>query len=299
MEKIVVGPGSRHAVFLDTPVAHNLRGIAKALGRRVSDLVVVVLDRPRHARLIDEIRGAGARIQLIADGDLSALLAAVGAPALLAITDRVFRGALGMGDLKLAVSLGLMFGVTQLMIGFLLGTVAFAAVVLVLVLGRRVTLKTRQDRVRHHLRDPARHGLGVFDHLRPLLPYRGRACSLPLRKGPGAGQRFVQGDPKPENIGRVARDAGARWVGLLGREVVIGTGHMIKPGGVLDRPGDRQVDQPRGRSHDDVARFDVEMDDALCPQVVQGGAQFQTKGQQLVEGQWAVAPQQAGQAWAV
>jgi leader peptidase (prepilin peptidase)/N-methyltransferase len=79
---------------------------------------------------------------LIADGDLSAVLAAVGAPALLAITDRVFRGALGMGDLKLAVSLGLMFGVTQLMVGFLLGTVAFAAVVLVLVLGRRVTLKT-------------------------------------------------------------------------------------------------------------------------------------------------------------
>jgi leader peptidase (prepilin peptidase)/N-methyltransferase len=47
-----------------------------------------------------------------------------------------------MGDLKLAVSLGLMFGVTQLMIGFLLGTVAFAAIVLVLVISRRVTLKT-------------------------------------------------------------------------------------------------------------------------------------------------------------
>ena len=79
---------------------------------------------------------------LIADGDLTAVLAAVAAPALLAITDRLFRGALGMGDLKLAVSLGLMFGLTQLFIGFLLGTVAFAAVVLALVLSRRVSLKT-------------------------------------------------------------------------------------------------------------------------------------------------------------
>ena len=64
--------------------------------------------------------------QRLADGDLTAVLAAVAAPALLAITDRVFRGALGMGDLKLAVSLGLMFGITQLFVGFLVGTVAFA-----------------------------------------------------------------------------------------------------------------------------------------------------------------------------
>jgi leader peptidase (prepilin peptidase)/N-methyltransferase len=78
----------------------------------------------------------------IADGDLSAILAAVAAPALLAVTDRVFRGALGMGDLKLAVSLGLMFGLSQLFIGFLVGTVAFAAVVLVLVVSRKVSLKT-------------------------------------------------------------------------------------------------------------------------------------------------------------
>jgi leader peptidase (prepilin peptidase)/N-methyltransferase len=78
----------------------------------------------------------------IADGDLTAILAAIAAPALLAVTDRVFRGALGMGDLKLAVSLGLMFGLSQLFIGFLLGTVAFAAVVLALVLLKRVSLKT-------------------------------------------------------------------------------------------------------------------------------------------------------------
>ncbi len=78
----------------------------------------------------------------IADGDLTAILAAIAAPALLAITDRLFRGALGMGDLKLAVSLGLMFGLSQLFIGFLLGTIAFAVVVLALVLSRRVSLKT-------------------------------------------------------------------------------------------------------------------------------------------------------------
>jgi fructose-1,6-bisphosphatase class II len=76
MEKIVVGPEAKHAVFIDAPVAHNLRGIAKALGRRVEDLVVVVLDRPRHEKLIEAIRTTGARIQLIGDGDLSAGIAA-------------------------------------------------------------------------------------------------------------------------------------------------------------------------------------------------------------------------------
>ena len=79
---------------------------------------------------------------LVADGDLSAFLAALAAPALLAVTDRLFRGALGMGDLKLSVSLGLMFGLSQLFIGFLISTVVFAAVVLGLVLARRLTLKT-------------------------------------------------------------------------------------------------------------------------------------------------------------
>jgi fructose-1,6-bisphosphatase class II len=76
MDKMVVGPESKHAVFLDAPVAHNLRGIAKSLDRKVEDLVVVVLDRPRHERLIAEIRATGARIQLIGDGDLSAGISA-------------------------------------------------------------------------------------------------------------------------------------------------------------------------------------------------------------------------------
>ncbi len=76
MEKLVVGRDAKHAVFLDAPVSHNLRGIAKALARRVEDLVVCVLDRPRHDRLIADIRATGARIRLIRDGDLSAGIAA-------------------------------------------------------------------------------------------------------------------------------------------------------------------------------------------------------------------------------
>jgi fructose-1,6-bisphosphatase II len=75
MEKLVVGRDAKHAVFLDAPVAHNLRGIAKALSRRVEDLVVCVLDRPRHDTLIADIRTTGARIRLIRDGDLSAGIA--------------------------------------------------------------------------------------------------------------------------------------------------------------------------------------------------------------------------------
>src|SRR6266545_1090496 len=72
MEKLVVGPSSRDVVDLDAPVRFNMRAIAQALGRRVQDLVVIVLDRPRHAKLIEEIRETGARIRLIGDGDLSA-----------------------------------------------------------------------------------------------------------------------------------------------------------------------------------------------------------------------------------
>jgi len=76
MEKLVVGPSSREVVDLDAPVRFNLRAIAQALGRRVGDLVVCVLDRPRHEQLIEEIRSTGARIRLIGDGDLSAGIAA-------------------------------------------------------------------------------------------------------------------------------------------------------------------------------------------------------------------------------
>lgn len=76
MEKIIVGPAAKGAVDLDAPVKQNLKSIARRLQRGVDDLVVVVLDRPRHETLIQEIREAGARIRLISDGDLSAGIAA-------------------------------------------------------------------------------------------------------------------------------------------------------------------------------------------------------------------------------
>jgi fructose-1,6-bisphosphatase class II len=76
MEKLVVGPSCKGAVDLDAPVADNLKSIAKRLDRDVEDLVVIVLDRPRHEKLIEDIRTAGARIRLIGDGDLSAGISA-------------------------------------------------------------------------------------------------------------------------------------------------------------------------------------------------------------------------------
>ena len=76
MEKLVVGPSSKGKVDLTAPVADNLKVIARSLDREVHDLVVIVLDRPRHERLIADIRKAGARIRLIGDGDLSAGISA-------------------------------------------------------------------------------------------------------------------------------------------------------------------------------------------------------------------------------
>ena len=76
MEKLVVGPSSKDHVSLDAPVKENLAAIARSLGRSVEDLVVVVLERDRHEKLIADIRATGARIRLIGDGDLSAGIAA-------------------------------------------------------------------------------------------------------------------------------------------------------------------------------------------------------------------------------
>ena len=76
MDKIIVGPSCKGAVDLDAPVADNLKAVAKRLDRDVEDLVVIVLDRPRHEKLIADIRAAGARIRLIGDGDLSAGISA-------------------------------------------------------------------------------------------------------------------------------------------------------------------------------------------------------------------------------
>src|SRR5438270_3146709 len=76
MEKLVVGPSSKDVVDLDAPVHENLKAIAHSLDRSVEDLVVIVLDRERHEKLIADIRATGARIRLIGDGDLSAGIAA-------------------------------------------------------------------------------------------------------------------------------------------------------------------------------------------------------------------------------
>jgi leader peptidase (prepilin peptidase)/N-methyltransferase len=82
------------------------------------------------------------KAQLIVPGDVTAVLAAILAPAFLLVTDRLFHGALGMGDVKLSVSLGLVAGLTGLIAGFLLATLAFAVVVLLLVLAGRIGLRT-------------------------------------------------------------------------------------------------------------------------------------------------------------
>jgi fructose-1,6-bisphosphatase II len=75
MEKIAVGPDGRGVIDLDRSPTDNLKALAEAKGVYVQDLTVVVLERPRHAKLIREVRAAGARIKLLAAGDLSAALA--------------------------------------------------------------------------------------------------------------------------------------------------------------------------------------------------------------------------------
>ncbi len=76
MDKIVVGPSCKGAIDIEAPVKFNLKAIAKSLDRDIEDLTVIVLDRPRHKQLVEEVRSAGARIRLISDGDLSAGISA-------------------------------------------------------------------------------------------------------------------------------------------------------------------------------------------------------------------------------
>ena len=76
MQKLVVGPSVKGAVDIDAPVKDNLHAIASRLKRKVEDLTIVVMDRPRHRKLVQDIRKAGARIRLISDGDLSAGISA-------------------------------------------------------------------------------------------------------------------------------------------------------------------------------------------------------------------------------
>jgi fructose-1,6-bisphosphatase II len=76
MRKMAVGPRARGKIDLKRPVGENIEAIAGAYGRRVADITTIVLDRPRHHDLIEEIRLAGARIKLIQDGDVTASISA-------------------------------------------------------------------------------------------------------------------------------------------------------------------------------------------------------------------------------
>src|SRR5579864_5322408 len=75
MDKIAIGSGFGDVVDLDETPATNLKNLAKAKRVEVADLVVCILDRPRHAELIAKVREAGARIMLISDGDVSGVIA--------------------------------------------------------------------------------------------------------------------------------------------------------------------------------------------------------------------------------
>ena len=90
MNKIVTGPEAKDYIDINAPVAENLKNIARAKKRKVSELTVVVLDRPRHEQLISDIRSAGARVKLISDGDVSASIDA-------ALPEREVDALMGIG----------------------------------------------------------------------------------------------------------------------------------------------------------------------------------------------------------
>ena len=76
MNKIVIGPEAKDHIDINAPVAENLKNIAIAKKRKISELTVVILDRPRHEQLLSDIRSAGARVKLISDGDIAASIQA-------------------------------------------------------------------------------------------------------------------------------------------------------------------------------------------------------------------------------
>jgi fructose-1,6-bisphosphatase II len=89
-EKLCVGPPSAGHVDLTLPAAENVQRIADSLKRKVNDITIVILDRPRHEALIAEVRGTGARIKLISDGDLSAAIS-------VAVSGTGVHGVMGIG----------------------------------------------------------------------------------------------------------------------------------------------------------------------------------------------------------
>ena len=76
MEKLVTGPEAADVVDIRYPVAENIHQVAKAKGTKPEDVTVVVLDRPRHEQLVEEIRSTGARIKFITDGDVAGAIMA-------------------------------------------------------------------------------------------------------------------------------------------------------------------------------------------------------------------------------
>jgi fructose-1,6-bisphosphatase II len=76
MEKLVVGPDCSSAIDITAPIGWNLEQIAKCKGEAVADLTVCILDRPRHAELVDQVQRAGARIKFISDGDVAGAIMA-------------------------------------------------------------------------------------------------------------------------------------------------------------------------------------------------------------------------------
>lgn len=119
------------ATDLDQRLLPNLITLPLIVYTAAVTLVSPLLGHPLNPLLADKDAGA-----------ISAVVAAIAAPAFLALTDRLFHGALGRGDLKLSVSIGLMSGLSLLLTGFLVAMTAFAIIIVVLVLSRRITLKT-------------------------------------------------------------------------------------------------------------------------------------------------------------
>jgi fructose-1,6-bisphosphatase II len=76
MRKMAVGPRARGHIDIQRPVGDNVRAIAEAFGRQVGDITTIVLDRPRHHDLVEDLRAAGARIKLIQDGTVTASISA-------------------------------------------------------------------------------------------------------------------------------------------------------------------------------------------------------------------------------
>jgi fructose-1,6-bisphosphatase II len=72
MDKIAVGPEARDVIDINAPVAENVRRIAHAVGKSIAEVTVVMLDRPRHADLVAQVRASGARIKMVSDGDVAA-----------------------------------------------------------------------------------------------------------------------------------------------------------------------------------------------------------------------------------